>query len=55
MKITQAFNTYKDHRLAMAFAPLSVLGNPVSIDDPEVVDKSYPGFWSELRKVLDVG
>ncbi len=41
------FETYHDHRMAMAFAPLSMI-KPVIIDDPEVVGKSYPGFWRDL-------
>lgn len=43
-------NTYEDHRMAMAFAPLSQVMD-VIIDDPEVVNKSYPGFWDEIRKL----
>lgn len=44
------FNTYDDHRMAMAFAPLATL-NPIMIREPEVVTKSYPGFWLDLRKL----
>jgi 3-phosphoshikimate 1-carboxyvinyltransferase len=54
MNITEPFDTYGDHRLAMAFAPLALLGKPVNIHHPEVVSKSYPNFWSELQKMLDV-
>jgi len=54
MSVTQPFDTYGDHRLAMAFAPLAMLGKPVTINDPEVVSKSYPGFWDELQKVMSV-
>jgi 3-phosphoshikimate 1-carboxyvinyltransferase len=43
-------DTYEDHRMAMAFAPLSVLTNIV-INDPGVVSKSYPGFWNDLSKL----
>ena len=43
-------HTYHDHRMAMAFAPLALRG-PLQIEDPEVVRKSYPQFWQELRKV----
>lgn len=43
----QYVNTYKDHRMAMAFAPLAVLGS-LTIEDPAVVDKSYPHFWKDL-------
>ncbi|ELR72700.1 5-Enolpyruvylshikimate-3-phosphate synthase [Fulvivirga imtechensis AK7] len=43
------FDTYHDHRMAMAFAPLSTLGD-IKIKDPEVVNKSYPGFWKDMNK-----
>jgi 3-phosphoshikimate 1-carboxyvinyltransferase len=42
--------TYEDHRMAMAFAPLSVLTN-IIIKDPDVVSKSYPDFWNDLTKL----
>lgn len=42
--------TYKDHRIAMAFAPLGII-KPVVIEDIEVVKKSYPEFWQDLRKI----
>jgi 3-phosphoshikimate 1-carboxyvinyltransferase len=54
MNITEPLNTYDDHRLAMAFAPLAFMGTPVTINDPDVVSKSYPGFWDEIQKVLSV-
>lgn len=41
--------TYKDHRMAMAFAPLAVKFGEVCIDDPAVVSKSYPEYWTHLR------
>ncbi|MCU0392323.1 MAG: 3-phosphoshikimate 1-carboxyvinyltransferase [Thermoflexibacter sp.] len=41
--------TYKDHRMAMAFAPLALLFN-IEIEQPEVVEKSYPRFWEDLGK-----
>jgi 3-phosphoshikimate 1-carboxyvinyltransferase len=44
------FDTYHDHRMAMAFAPLSLLF-PIEINDPMVVSKSYPAFWDDLRKL----
>jgi len=40
-------DTYDDHRMAMAFAPLSCLMN-VTIHEPDVVKKSYPEFWEEV-------
>nr|WP_293901595.1 3-phosphoshikimate 1-carboxyvinyltransferase [Sporocytophaga sp.] len=45
----QEVDTYEDHRMAMAFAPLAVLG-PIKIENPEVVEKSYPHFWEDLEK-----
>ncbi|HEY9006977.1 MAG TPA: 3-phosphoshikimate 1-carboxyvinyltransferase [Ohtaekwangia sp.] len=42
------FNTYRDHRMAMAFAPLATLME-VEIEKPEVVKKSYPNFWNDLK------
>lgn len=43
-----AFDTYDDHRMAMAFAPLATLAN-VTINNPSVVSKSYPGYWEDYR------
>ncbi|RLD27635.1 MAG: 3-phosphoshikimate 1-carboxyvinyltransferase [Bacteroidetes bacterium] len=40
--------TYNDHRMAMAFAPLA-LKTPLIINDAEVVSKSYPNFWNDLK------
>lgn len=45
-----AIDTYNDHRMAMAFAPLA-LKVPVIINDAEVVSKSYPGFWDDLARL----
>jgi 3-phosphoshikimate 1-carboxyvinyltransferase len=45
-----SFNTYDDHRMAMAFAPLSILIKEVQIADYQVVEKSYPDFWKDLSK-----
>lgn len=44
-------NTYEDHRMAMAFAPLALLINEVEIEDGQVVEKSYPAFWKDLESV----
>ena len=44
------FATYEDHRMAMALAPL-IMKMDVTIEDPEVVNKSYPRFWEDLTKV----
>jgi len=47
-KITIA--TYEDHRMAMAFAPLALLVKEVEIEEMQVVEKSYPYFWEDLKK-----
>ena len=43
-------STYDDHRMAMAFAPLALLMPELEIKDPQVVEKSYPHFWTDLKK-----
>ena len=45
-----AIDTYQDHRMAMAFAPL-VMQMDLLINEAEVVSKSYPAFWNDLRKI----
>ncbi len=45
-----SIDTYKDHRMAMAFAPLASKKS-IIINDPEVVVKSYPTYWEDLKKV----
>jgi 3-phosphoshikimate 1-carboxyvinyltransferase len=45
-----SFNTYKDHRMAMAFAPLAAKME-VEIENPLVVRKSYPRYWDDLKNV----
>ena len=45
-----SINTYKDHRMAMAFAPLASKKSMI-INDPDVVVKSYPTYWEDLKKV----
>ncbi|WP_299128025.1 3-phosphoshikimate 1-carboxyvinyltransferase [uncultured Winogradskyella sp.] len=42
--------TYNDHRMAMAFAPLG-LKTSLFIKDADVVSKSYPEFWSDLKQI----
>ena len=37
--------TYEDHRMAMAFAPACIALPQIRIDEPQVVSKSYPGYW----------
>jgi 3-phosphoshikimate 1-carboxyvinyltransferase len=45
-----AIATYQDHRMAMAFAPLA-LKTSLIIQDAEVVSKSYPTFWDDLKSI----
>ena len=47
---TPLFHTYEDHRMAMAFAPLAMLGE-IKIEHPGVVEKSYPAFWEDIQKL----
>ncbi|MGN0020652.1 MAG: 3-phosphoshikimate 1-carboxyvinyltransferase, partial [Sphingobacterium hotanense] len=42
--------TYEDHRMAMAFAPLALVFDQVTIEEPQVVEKSYPSFWKHLAE-----
>lgn len=52
LKPTEPVHTYGDHRIAMAFAPLQLKFPDLKIENPEVVDKSFPEFWDEFEKVL---
>lgn len=42
--------TYQDHRMAMALTPLAI-HNPLIIENPDVVVKSYPNFWENIEKL----
>ena len=48
--VVPRFATYRDHRMAMAFAPLALLF-PIEIEQPNVVSKSYPSFWKDLESL----
>ena len=50
IKSNIVISTYQDHRMAIAFAPL-VLKTTLIIEEAEVVSKSYPTFWNDLKKV----
>ncbi|MDA8630193.1 3-phosphoshikimate 1-carboxyvinyltransferase [Flavobacteriaceae bacterium] len=50
LKSGVSINTYDDHRMAMSFAPLSII-NPIFINNPEVVSKSYLNFWNDLESI----
>lgn len=45
-----AIDTYEDHRMAMAFAPASLIVPHLIINEPHVVTKSYPNYWEDLTK-----
>ncbi len=51
---SDAFEVYSDHRMAMSLASLSMIFDELTIRDPMVVSKSYPGFWKEVEKYVDV-
>lgn len=46
--------TYNDHRMAMAFAPARILYPGLTIEHPEVVGKSFPGYFAELNKLREI-
>ncbi len=45
------FQTYEDHRMAMALAPLCMLVGEIQIEHPDVVQKSYPTYWEDLKQI----
>ncbi len=45
-----AIDTYEDHRMAMAFAPACLTLPEILINNPQVVSKSYPRYWEDLRQ-----
>jgi 3-phosphoshikimate 1-carboxyvinyltransferase len=48
-----SIHTYRDHRIAMAFAPLALVCGEIRIEDPGVVDKSFPDFWTQFLQKTD--
>lgn len=44
-------DTYHDHRMALAFAPVAIIRPNIVIDSPDVVNKSYPNFWAQLKNL----
>ena len=50
LKYDVEIDTYNDHRMAMAFAPLA-LKNNIKIKNEKVVTKSYPAFWDDLQSI----
>ena len=45
----EAIDTYEDHRMAMAFAPACLVMDNICINNPQVVSKSYPHYWDDLK------
>jgi 3-phosphoshikimate 1-carboxyvinyltransferase len=43
--------TYNDHRIAMSFAVAGLVVAEIKIKNPDCVNKSFPGFWGELKKL----
>ena len=50
----QPVETYDDHRIAMAFAPLQIPFPDLQIVNPEIVSKSFPDFWNQLHQCKKV-
>ena len=44
--------TYNDHRMAMSFAPFCLV-KEINIENEDVVEKSYPDFWTDLKKIIE--
>jgi 3-phosphoshikimate 1-carboxyvinyltransferase len=42
------FATYNDHRIAMSLALLGLVARGIRVDDPDVVNKTWPGYWEWL-------
>jgi 3-phosphoshikimate 1-carboxyvinyltransferase len=47
-------DTHHDHRMAMSLSMLAALGEPIILNNPEVVTKSYPTFFAELEKFCEI-
>lgn len=47
--VDMSIDTYDDHRMALAFAPMALRLGEMRINNPHVVSKSYPHFWNDLR------
>ena len=45
----EAIDTYEDHRMAMAFAPACLVMDNICINNSQVVSKSYPRYWDDLK------
>ena len=48
--LEDGIDTYEDHRMALSFAPASLCIDGLKINNPQVVTKSYPHFWDDLKQ-----
>ena len=48
-EIEGGIDTYEDHRMALSFAPASLCIDGLSVNNPQVVTKSYPHFWEDIK------
>ena len=46
-----AIDTYDDHRMAMCFSLVALSGVPIRINDPQCVNKTFPGYWEAFRSI----
>ena len=49
--LQQTIDTFGDHRIALAFSPLVLKTKKLIINNSNVIDKSYPNFWDDLKKI----
>lgn len=49
---TIEFDTYNDHRLAMALSVFSIVLSEIKINNPQVIIKSYPTFWDDFMRIM---
>ena len=49
--VEKEIDTYSDHRIALAFSPLVIKTKSLKINNPHVVEKSYPKYWNHLNKM----
>jgi 3-phosphoshikimate 1-carboxyvinyltransferase len=48
-QLEAGIDTYEDHRMALAFAPAALRFDGLRINNPQVVTKSYPHFWEDVK------
>lgn len=50
-KVLESINTYNDHRIAMSFSIIGTKINGIKINNPEVVNKSFPEYWDMINNL----